>query len=65
MEITIGEKLKEMLEVDLASENESFEACKEIIRMAVREDNVVIDTVIENTLAETDEHAYKFGKLLG
>lgn len=51
--------------VDLASENESIEACKEIIRMAIREGDVVTRTVIENILTETEEHANKFGKLLG
>jgi bacterioferritin len=65
MEIKTGENIKEMLEVDLASENESIEACKEIIRMAIRENDVVTRTVIENILAETEEHAHKFGKLLG
>jgi bacterioferritin (cytochrome b1) len=64
-EIKKGENPKEMFEVDLASKSESFEACKEIIRMPIREDNVVTDTVMENILAETEEHAYKFRKRLG
>lgn len=64
MEIKIGDSLKEMLEVDLASENESIEACKEIIRVAIRENDAVTRTVTENILAETEEHAHKFRKLL-
>jgi bacterioferritin (cytochrome b1) len=35
----------------------SFEACKEIIRIAISEENFVTDTVIENILAETEEYA--------
>ncbi len=39
MDINVGKTLKEMVEVDLKAENESIKLCKEIIKMAIEEND--------------------------
>jgi bacterioferritin len=64
-DITVGATLREMVELDFESENESIEQCKRVIAMAVRENDPVTKLLVEKILSETEEHADSYRKLLG
>lgn len=63
--INVGGTLKEMLKTNLKAENETIELCREIIRMAIEEEDPVTRLVFEKNLAESEVHAFKFARLLG
>lgn len=64
-DITVGVTLREMVEFDFESENESIEQCKRVIAMAVRENDPVTKLLVEKILSETEKHADSYRKLLG
>ncbi len=54
-----------MLKADLDLENESIELCKEIIKLAIEEDDTTTRFLTEKILKETEEHADRYKLILG
>ena len=65
LSIKVGGSLNEMLENDLTAEKESIELCKDIIKMAIEENDPGTRLLVEKILAETEEHAHMFRIILG
>ncbi len=55
-EVVVGDSLKEMLELDIAAEEEAIEMYKEIIRRAEQEQDVVTRKLFENILIDEERH---------
>jgi bacterioferritin len=64
MEVKVGNSLKEMAEVSLATENEAIELSKGLIRVAGEEGDSTTAFLIQEILEETEEHADKFKRML-
>ncbi len=62
--ITVGESLKEMLELDIKAEEEAIELYKEIIEKAMEEKDYVTKRLFEQILADEEEHHDTFQKLV-
>ncbi len=54
--VVVGDSLKEMLELDIAAEEEAIEMYKEIIRRAEQEQDVVTRKLFENILIDEERH---------
>ncbi len=55
-EVVVGDSLKEMLELDIAAEEEAIDMYKEIIRRAEQEQDVVTRKLFENILIDEERH---------
>ncbi len=62
--INVGHSLKEMIEFDLKVENEAIEMYREIIDVAVKEEDTTTRLLCEKILAEEEEQKNKLSKLL-
>ncbi len=62
--INVGRSLKEMIEFDLNVENEAIEMYREIIDVAVKEEDTTTRLLCEKILAEEEEQKNKLSKLL-
>jgi bacterioferritin len=62
--ITVGENLREMLEIDKKAEEEAISLYKEIIKLADKEGDVVTKRLFESILADEEEHHNQFSTLL-
>lgn len=56
--------LKQMIQDDLEAENQAIRMYKEIIELCRQEDDVTSRRLMENLLADEEEHADEFGRLL-
>ncbi len=65
LEIRTGGTLKDMLKTDLDAENESVALCKEIIKLAIEENDPTTRLLTEKILKETEEHADRYKMILG
>ncbi|MFZ3383574.1 MAG: ferritin-like domain-containing protein [Candidatus Methanoperedens sp.] len=62
--IEVGGSLEEMVEKDLAAENEAIELYKEIIVFASKKGDSTTRLLFEEVLAEEEEHKHTFTILL-
>lgn len=62
--ITVGEKLKDMLQIDKAAEEEAITLYKEIIALAAKEGDIVTRKLFEDILAQEEDHHNTFSTLL-
>lgn len=61
----IGNKLEEMLKVDIKAEEEAVELYRKIIDKADAEKDIITRKLFEKILADEEEHLYQFQTLLG
>ncbi len=62
--ITVGESLKEMLQLDIKAEEEAIELYTRIIEKAMEERDYVTKRLFEQILADEEEHHDTFQKLI-
>jgi len=62
--ITVGESLKEMLQLDIKAEEEAIELYTRIIEKAMEERDYVTKRLFEQILADEEEHHDTFRKLI-
>jgi len=63
--ITIGESIKEMLDLDVKAEEEAIELYRSIIELAESEKDYTTRKLFEEILADEEEHLDEFFCLLG
>lgn len=54
--VTVGESLKEMLELDIKAEETAIKLYKQIIELAEKEDDVTTAHIFRGILAQEEEH---------
>jgi bacterioferritin len=64
-QIKIGEKAEEMLNINVKDEEESINLYKNIIKIAIEENDVVTKRLFEEILSDEEEHHNTFLTLLG
>ena len=64
-QINVGEKVEEMLDLDVKDEEEAINLYKNIIKIAIEENDVVTKRVFEEILSDEEEHHNTFLTLLG
>jgi len=64
-EIKFGKTTKEMLELDKVAEEEAIAMYKDIIKVAIEENDNTTKFLFEGILEEEEDHHYKFKTLLG
>ncbi len=62
--INVGRSLREMIEFDLKVENEAIEMYREVIDVAVKEEDTTTRLLCEKILAEEEEQKNNLSKLL-
>ncbi|MCS7203886.1 MAG: ferritin-like domain-containing protein [Thermodesulfovibrio sp.] len=62
--ITIGNNLREMLEIDKKAEEEAIALYKEIIKLSEKEEDYVTRRLFEEILQDEEEHLDKFSSWL-
>ena len=62
--ITVGDSLKEMLELDLKAEEDAIALYKDIIQTATSEGDLTTRKLFMSILADEEEHHNEFGALL-
>jgi len=63
--IEVGRDIKEMLQTDKKAEEDAIKLYKEIIALAVKENDVVTKRLFEEILSQEEEHHNQFSTLLG
>ena len=58
--ITVGKKLKEMIELDVKAELEAIDMYKKIIEMAIKEKDYTTKLLFEEILSDEENHHYTF-----
>ncbi|MCR4391381.1 MAG: ferritin [Candidatus Acetothermia bacterium] len=58
--ITVGEKLSDMIDLDIKAEEEAIALYKEIIKLATKEEDSTTRTLFEGILADEEEHHNAF-----
>jgi bacterioferritin len=64
-QINAGEKVEEMLNLDLKDEEEAINLYRNIIKIAIEENDVVTKRLFEEILSDEEEHHNTFLTLLG
>jgi len=62
--ITVGKSVKDMLQIDKKAEEDAIKLYKEIIALAVKENDVVTKRLFEGILSEEEDHHNQFSTLL-
>jgi bacterioferritin len=62
-EVKVGDSLKEMLDLDVAAEEEAIQMYREIIKKAEEEFDVVTRKLFENILIEEEKHHDTFMRM--
>lgn len=64
-EITPGKDVVDMLKIDLKAEEDAIELYRDIIRLCDKEGDVTSRTMMEDILADEEDHANQFKTALG
>jgi bacterioferritin len=64
-QINVGEKAEEMLNINVKDEEEAINLYKNIIKIAIEENDVVTKRLFEEILSDEEEHHNTFLTLLG
>jgi len=62
--IAVGKSVKDMLQIDKKAEEDAIKLYKEIIALAVKENDVVTKRLFEEILSEEEDHHNQFSTLL-
>ncbi len=62
--IIVGKSVKDMLQIDKKAEEDAIKLYKEIIALAVKENDVVTKRLFEEILSEEEDHHNQFSTLL-
>ena len=62
--IAVGKNVKDMLQIDKKAEEDAIKLYKEIIALAVKENDVVTKRLFEEILSEEEDHHNQFSTLL-
>jgi bacterioferritin len=62
--IIVGKSVKDMLQIDKKAEEDAIKFYKEIIALAVKENDVVTKRLFEGILSEEEDHHNQFSTLL-
>jgi len=63
--ITVGKKLSEMINLDIKAEEEAIEIYKEIVKLAIKEEDFTTKRLFEGILAEEEAHHNEFLTMKG
>jgi bacterioferritin len=62
--IIVGKSVKDMLQIDKKAEEDAIKLYKEIIALAIKENDVVTKRLFEDILSEEEDHHNQFSTLL-
>lgn len=63
--ITVGEKLTQMIDLDIKAEEEAIELYKEIVKLAIKEEDFTTKRLFEGILADEEGHHDEFLAMRG
>ncbi len=63
--ITVGKTIKEMVDLDIEAEEEAISLYKQIIKLALQEEDFVTKRLFEEILSAEEEHHNEFQRMKG